>query len=400
MRIGMMADIYKPHVSGVTHYISLNKNYMEKMGHQVYVFTFSYEGYEDDEPNVIRSPSIPVLDTGFHVGFRYPVQVSRLLRTMDVVHVHHPFLSGSLALRYCRLRRIPIVFTNHTRYDLYAQAYLPMISDVISAAAMQAYMPAFCRACDLVISPSPGMRDVLQRYGVDAPIDVVPNGVDLKPFQGLIEPIEREKLGFRPDDVVLAFVGRLGPEKNVPFLLRSFAGTAQAYQHVGLLLIGEGPERDNLEDRARRSGIDTRVHFTGLVPYDLLPRYLAVADAFVTASVTEVHPFTVIEAMASGLPVLGIDSPGIGDTIQDGETGYLVPQEDLAAFTAKMVRLVVDHDSRRKMGEQARNAAGAYAIECTTQMMLERYQRVVDQAQEHKRSLRTRLSRWIDGIGK
>ena len=400
MRIGMMADIYKPHVSGVTHYISLNKSYLEKLGHQVYVFTFSYEGYEDDEPNVIRSPSIPVLDTGFYVGFRYPNQISKLLRTMDVVHVHHPFLSGSLALRYCRLRRIPIVFTTHTRYDLYAQAYVPVVSDVISAAAMQAYMPTFCRACDLVISPSPGMRDILIRYGVDAPIDVVPNGVDLKPFQDSVEPIEREKLGFRPDDVVLAFVGRLGPEKNIPFLLRSFAGTAQAYPHVGLLLIGEGPEKDNLEDRARRSEIESRVHFTGLVPYDLLPRYLAVADAFVTASVTEVHPFTVIEAMASGLPVLGIDSPGIGDMIRDGETGYLVSQEDLAAFTAKMVRLVVDHDSRRKMGEQARNTASAYAIERTTQMMLERYQRVVDLAQERKRGLRGRFYHWIDGLGR
>jgi glycosyltransferase involved in cell wall biosynthesis len=298
------------------------------------------------------------------------------------------------------LRRIPIVFTTHTRYDLYAQAYVPVVSDVISAAAMQAYMPTFCRACDLVISPSPGMRDILIRYGVDAPIDVVPNGVDLKPFQDSVEPIEREKLGFRPDDVVLAFVGRLGPEKNIPFLLRSFAGTAQAYPHVGLLLIGEGPEKDNLEDRARRSEIESRVHFTGLVPYDLLPRYLAVADAFVTASVTEVHPFTVIEAMASGLPVLGIDSPGIGDMIRDGETGYLVSQEDLAAFTAKMVRLVVDHDSRRKMGEQARIAASAYAIERTTQMMLERYQRVVDQVQDRKRGLRGRFSHWIDGRGR
>jgi len=63
-------------------------------------------------------------------------------------------------------------------------------------------------------------------------------------------------------------------------------------------------------------------------------------DAFVTASVTEVHPLTVIEAMASGLPVLGIQSPGVGDTIQEGVTGFLAPQEDLAMFTAKMVKLL------------------------------------------------------------
>jgi len=394
----MMADIYKPHISGVTNYISLNKRYLEELGHQVFVFTFSYEGYEDDEPNVIRCPSLPILDTVYQVGFRYTRKAYKLLRTMDVVHVQHPFLSGSLALRYCRPHRIPIIFTNHTRYDLYAQAYIPVASDVISAAAMQAYMPVFCRACDLVISPSEGMREVLRRYGVDAPIEVVPNGVDLKPFREPQQPVERDKLGFQPEDVLLVFVGRLGPEKNVEFLLRSFAGTAQAYDQVGLILIGDGPERDNLEDRVRRSGIEDRVHFTGLVPYELIPRYMAVADAFVTASVTEVHPLTVIEAMASGLPVLGIISPGVGDIVRDGVTGFLVPGDDLAAFTAKMVRLVVDHENRKNMSLQAREAANSYAIELTAQMLLERYQKVIEQAEKRKLGLFTRLARWTEGL--
>jgi len=397
MRIGMMADIYKPHVSGVTNYISLNKKYLEELGHQVYVFTFSTEGYQDDEPNIVRSPSLPILDTGYQVGFRYTREVYKLLRTMDVVHVQHPFLSGSLALRYCRPHRIPIIFTNHTRYDLYAQAYLPFASDVIGAAAMQAYMPAFCRACDLVISPSEGMREVLRRYGVDVPIEVVPNGVDIRPFLETTEPIERHTLGFQPEDVILAFVGRLGPEKNVAFLLRSFAGTAQAYDHVRLMLIGDGPEKDNLEDRVRRSGIESRVHFTGFVPYELMPRYMAVADAFVTASVTEVHPLTVIEAMAAGLPVLGVDSPGVGDIVQDGLTGFLVPEDDLAAFTAKMVRLVVDHENRRQMSAQSREAANSFAIELTTQMLFERYLSVIEQAKKRKRGLFNRMTFWMGG---
>jgi glycosyltransferase involved in cell wall biosynthesis len=398
MRIGMMADLYKPWVSGVTNYISLNKRILEQQGHQVYVFTFGDEDYQDDEPNVIRSPGLPLSDTGYYFSFRYNSPARRMLRTMDLVHVHHPFLSGSLALRYCRPRGIPIIFTNHTRYDLYAQAYLPGMPEFISMAALQTYLPTFCRSVDLVISPSPGMRDVLLRLGVDAAVDVVPNGVDLKPFQAPASPVDRAKFGFEADDVVLVYLGRLGPEKNLSFLLRSFVGTAHAFDHVRLLLIGGGPDKENLESTVNSIGMQNKVIFAGMLPYDEVPNYMAMADAFVTASVTEVHPLTVIEAMARGLPTLGIQSPGVGDTVVDGLTGFLAPSEDLAVFTAKMVRLVTHHEERKQMGENARKAAETYAIENTTLLMLERYRNVVQRGAGRKRGLRARLTRWWDGF--
>jgi 1,2-diacylglycerol 3-alpha-glucosyltransferase len=396
MRIGMMADLYKPHVSGITNYISLNKQHLEKLGHTVYIFTFGDENHQDDETNVIRSPGVPLSDTGFYLSLSYNRQARRLVTSMDVVHVHHPFLSGSLALRYCRPRGIPIVFTNHTRYDLYAQAYLPVLPGVIGDTALQAYLPIFCRSCDLVIAPSPGMRQVLERFGVTSPIDVVPNGVDFTPLRQEIEPIERSKLGFSADDVVLIYVGRLGPEKNLSFLLRSFIGTANAYENTRLILVGDGPERGNLEDLVAAKGASDRVCFTGMVPYEEVYRYLVMADAFVTASVTEVHPLSVIEAMGCGLPVLGIQSPGVGDIVEDGVTGYIVPEEDLAAYTAKMVRLVVDHSTRREMSSNTRQAAQAYDIESTTAMMLERYKRVVSTSAGRKQNVRARFTRWMD----
>lgn len=125
MRIGMMADIYKPHVSGITNDISLNKRVLEQAGHEVFIFTFGDLDYPDEETNVIRSPGLPLVDTGYYLNYRYSRKAKALLQTMDLVHVNHPFLSGRLALRYCRPLHIPIVFTNHTRYDLYAQAYMP-----------------------------------------------------------------------------------------------------------------------------------------------------------------------------------------------------------------------------------------------------------------------------------
>jgi 1,2-diacylglycerol 3-alpha-glucosyltransferase len=395
MRIGMLADIYKPHVSGITNYLALSKTYLEKAGHEVFIFTFGDENYPDTETNIIRSQGLPLTDTGYYLSLSYKAQARKLLYSMDVVHVHHPFVSGTLALRYCRPRGIPIVFTNHTRYDLYAQVYMPILPDIVGETIIQAYLPPFCRACDLVIAPSEGLRQVLLRLGVDAPMEVVPNGVNLKPYAQISQRVDRSPLGFKPEQVVLAYAGRLGPEKNLPFLLRSFAGTAAAYETVRLLLIGDGPERDNLQDLVHNLNIDDKVHFTGMVPYEELPGFLASADAFVTASVTEVHPMSVIEAMAAGLPVLGIISPGVSDTIEDRVTGFLA-SDDLASFTAKMVLLVTDGELRSKMGEQARLASKNYDINRTTQLMIERYTRLVNESRGRKNNLRTRITRLLD----
>jgi 1,2-diacylglycerol 3-alpha-glucosyltransferase len=395
MRIGMLVDTYKPHISGITNYISTNKKELENCGHEVFVFTFGEANYPDDEKNIIRSLGLPLVDTGYYLSFRYRKHARQTLSTMDVAHVHHPFLSGSLALRYCRPYGIPIVFTNHTRYDLYAHAYLPLLPDAVSETMLNAYMPNFCRSCDLVIAPSAGMRDIMEKMGVESHVEVVPNGVNIEPFLSATEPIDRAEFGFKNDDVILTYVGRLGPEKNLPFLLRSFAGTAQAYENVSLLIVGDGSERDNLQDRVRNMGLTEKVHFTGLVEYQNLPRYLASVDAFVTASVTEVHPLSVIEAMAAGLPVLGIHSPGISDTIKHNETGYLTT-DDLAAFTARMVRLVTEHENRKAMGVKARQGSVNYAIERTNKIMLGHYEQLARQSTRRKGGWRQRLSRFLD----
>jgi 1,2-diacylglycerol 3-alpha-glucosyltransferase len=394
VRIGMLADLYKPHISGVTNYISLSKQYLERRGHEVFVFTFGSDVYVDDEANVIRSPGVPVSDTGMHFNLNYSKHAVHLLRTTDVVHVHHPFISGTQAVRYCRPYNIPIIFTSHTRYDLYAQAYLPAVADLIGETAIQAFLPAFCRLCDRVIAPSQGMQEVLTKLGVDSPIHVVPNGVDLKPFKQSDQTVDRSEFGFSKDDIVLIYVGRMGVEKNLAFLLRAFLGVAQAFSNVKLLMVGTGPEKENLQYQAKLADpTGARVHFTGFVPYEQLPGYLAASDAFVTASVTEVHPLSVIEAMAAGLSVLGISSPGIGDTIQDGVTGLIAQDNDIATFTAKMVRLVTCHEERQKMGQRALAEVDQYDIENTTDLMIHNYQEVVDQAVERKASLRKRFFR-------
>lgn len=394
MRIGMMADTYKPHVSGITNYIDLNKRYLERAGHDVFVFTFGDLDYRDDEPRVIRSPGLPLQKTGFYLSFRYSRAAKRLLQSMDIIHVHHPFLSGRLALRYARPLQIPVVFTNHTRYDLYAQAYMPLMPEEISDGLLRAYMPNFCEAVDLVISPSAGMEKVLRRLDVKAPIEVVPNGVELGRYYEA-RPLLRADFGFSADDILFIYVGRLGPEKNLDFLLRAFNGVAQAFDHVRLLILGDGPARADTEALAASLGLSACVRFEGMVPYDKLPAYLAMCDAFVTASVTEVHPLSVIEAMGAGLPVLGIESPGVGDTVKDGLTGFLT-DEDAIAFAVKMTRLVTEHDLRKKMGAAARASSSDYAVERVLKLMIGHYERLIRDAEPRHRGLRFRMRTFIE----
>jgi glycosyltransferase involved in cell wall biosynthesis len=374
MRIGMLVDAYKPHISGVTNYIAINKRFLESRGHEVFVFTFGGLRYPDDEQNIIRSPGIQLTGSGYSAGFGYTRAAQRLLNTLDVVHVHHPFLSGWLAQVYCKPRRIPIVFTHHTRYDLYARVYLKFIPYPLAFRLMRWRLARFYRVCDLVIAPSAGAQQMMQAFGAGA-VEVVPNGVDLTPFSHA-QPMPRAELGFDSEDVVLAFTGRIGQEKNLAFLLSAFADAVEAAPQARLLLIGEGPQRSQLTRWVAQHDLGGRVHFTGLVPYVQVPRYLAAADAFVTASVTEVHPLAIIEAMATGLPVLGIDSPGLSDTVQDGVTGFLTCL-DHAAYVSRLVALGTQHEQRRQLGAHSRQAAGLYAIERTGQIMLEHYQRVV-----------------------
>jgi 1,2-diacylglycerol 3-alpha-glucosyltransferase len=396
MRIAMMTDVYTPHVSGITNYISLNKKYLEKSGHEVFVFTFGDLDYADEEERVVRSPGLPLTDTGYYLSFRYSRRAKALLQTMDLVHVHHPFLSGRLALNYCRPLRIPIVFTNHTRYDLYAQVYLPLLPEGLSETFLQTYMPTFCQAVDLVISPSTGMMEVLKKLGVNSQIEIIPNGVELEIFRAGCQDCRRD-FGFTEDDLLLVYSGRLGPEKNLDFLIRAFAGTAEAIKNAHLLIMGGGPEEEPLKKLAAMTGASKRIHFTGMLPYKELPRYLSMGDIFVTASVTEVHPLSVIEAMATGLPALGIHSVGVGDIVVDGITGLLSSQ-DTAAYAALLTRLCMDSDLRHRLGAAAQKSSEKYAIERTTHVMLQRYERLMTEFAPHRRGLGFRLRHLVEKL--
>ncbi len=396
MRIGMMADLYKPHISGVTNSIELSKHWLEQQGHEVYLFTFGDAEVVDYEKNVIRTSGVAVVDSGFYFNVRYDKHARHLLYSMDICHIHHPFISGSLAMRYCVPRNIPIVFTNHTRYDLMTQAYIPILPESIGDAALKAYLSPFYRACDLVIVPTLRIKHVLEEhFGLSAPVDIIPNGVDLTAYRKKLEPIDRGLFGISRDEIIVIYVGRLSPEKNISFLLRAFYGVAMTYENVHLLLVGEGPDRDSLETQVQHMEIGDKVHFAGLVEYHDIPTYLAASDIFVTPSSAETFGLSTVEGMAAGLPALGLDAPGSGDIIEDGISG-LVSSDDLAVFTAKLILLSTNHELRCTMGINAAKASEKYDINSTVGKTLQHYQRLVQATQKRKRGPRYRFARFLD----
>jgi 1,2-diacylglycerol 3-alpha-glucosyltransferase len=295
MRIGFTTDAYLPYISGVTHYISLNCRYLEQHGHEAYVFSFAHPGTPPNDPHHITSPGLKVRGTsGYHIGPRFTREARRILSTMDVVNVDNPFLSGRLAMGVCRPLGIPMVFTNHTRIDIYAGYYVKPAPPVLRDAAVRWQMQSFCRKVDLVLSPSNGMADVLRDMGIDTEIDVVPNGVDIGRFLSvprgfgaaeLLRAERRSELGLAPDDIVFVYSGRLGPEKNLGLLVEAFALVHRDVPKAKLVFIGGGPEQKRIEAVVAREGLTGCVQFTGMVPYERIPDYLAPCDVWVSPSV-------------------------------------------------------------------------------------------------------------------
>jgi len=364
MRIGILADLYLPHISGITVFISMYQKTLEIFGHEAHVFTFGPAGLPEEDVRVHRTPGIPIGKTGFYFNPWHTSRNRELIRSMDLLHTMHPFVSGTLALRYQRDSSTPVVFTSQTRYDLYVRHYLPAPVRPVAHQLLRAYMPGFCRRCAVVIAPSASGEAMLRGLGVKGTVDIIPNAVDLD----LFHPVEK----FNQDRIRAVYVGRLAAEKNLPFLLRAFSIAASLHPKLELVLIGDGPGRSALETLTRSLRIAPQVTFLGERPHRELPALLAGCDLFLTASATEVHPLSLIEAMAAGLPVVAVGGEGISETVQDG-VGGLLSTNSPADFAEKVRRIASDPALGRALAAGAVQTAQAFDIRRVTRQHLDKF---------------------------
>lgn len=381
LRIGLITGCYKPLINGVTRMVELYQQTLTTAGHEATIFTFGNN--QKSQPHVQRAPALPLGQTGYYATPRLPRAMQKQLAQMDILHAHHLFMSVELARRYAR-PGTPIIYTNHTRYDLYTAAYLrqylpwlkPSTADKIARRTLRTLWPHQAAHADVVIAPTTAVRDTMRTFGVTTPIVVIPNGIDIAPFAHAV-PLPRPAYHLPQDVPLFIYVGRLAREKNLPHLLTAVQRVRDDYNTaVHLWLVGDGPQRADLQHLTAERQLENCVTFAGAVPPHQIPRYLATADLFVTPSVSEVHPLTAIEALAAGLPIVAYDSPGLSDIITHGRVG-LLSSPNPAQLADHIHQLATQPDLRHTFSTAARARSQQYDIRHTVAQTVTLYEKML-----------------------
>jgi 1,2-diacylglycerol 3-alpha-glucosyltransferase len=375
LKIGFFTEIYRPVVNGVVAAVEGLADGLRSRGHQVYCFAPRMPGYDDAvaEPapvaeTVFRMPSLP-LPTRTPYRLTLPLvsrrNVNNVIRRLSVVHVHSPFITGWMGLRYARRYGMPLIYTYHTQLEAYAH-YVPFEPNATRFAASQ-LTRTFANLSDVVIVPTAAMVEHLRSLGVTARIAVVPNGIDLRHFgSGRRDERSRERMGAGPGDRLLLCVSRLAKEKNLELLFEALA--LEPAFPLKLAIAGEGPARQELEEHVRRRKLTARVRFLGVVGRDELPSLYASADAFVMPSTTETQGLVQAEALAAGALVIAAEAPPNRDVL--GGAGWIVPPV-AAAFAKAFARLPERPDPAGAGRAQA--ASERFSLERQLDRVLELY---------------------------
>jgi glycosyltransferase involved in cell wall biosynthesis len=201
-------------------------------------------------------------------------------------------------------------------------------------------------------------RALIDNEGIPARhVKVIYNGIPLDPFmRGAPDRGElRQEMQVGPHDFVVMQVARLDPLKDHPAALQVLERMLQRRHDARLVFVGEGPEFHSLLEMVRRRSLEPYVRFLGL--RNDVPRLLAAADACILTSVSEGIPLTLIEGMAAGLPVVATDVGGVPEVVADGQTGFLTPRGDHAAFCDRLLQLADSPALRMEMGRLGRERA-------------------------------------------
>lgn len=372
MKIGVFSDSYRPYVSGVVRSIETFSRELRFLGHEIFLFAPHYPQTKgEEEVNIFRFPSFHTpFNPEFYIALPLPRRVAGYASGLglDVIHVHSPFMLGQAGARLARSLDLPLVFTYHTLYDQYMH-YVPFAGRMAKK-GMISFARNFCNRCDLVITPTGVIKEMILGYGVNRPVVAIPTGIYPERFQVGDPDFLKKNFGVPPDKRVLLFVGRIGKEKNLAFLLRAFAIVSGQKGDAVLALVGSGPEEAALRRFADALGVGERVLFTGQLSPEIVAGAYASAHIFVFPSVTETQGLVLVEAMAAGLPVVAQAAFGSLAMVQDGVTGYLCRGgED--EFAGKLLALLADPGLHKRMGE----AAAKRALELSADKMASRLEK-------------------------
>jgi glycosyltransferase involved in cell wall biosynthesis len=347
MNIGMFSDTYAPQVNGVATSIRLYKKKLTERGHRVFVVAPSAP---ENEKDVLVVKSIP-----FPSERQHRISIASTRKILDfvrkeeiqVVHSHSPFFMGFKALKVQEELKLPHVHTYHTLLPEYRH-YIPK-PFTPSKKMVEHFSAWFCNLVNVVIAPTEDIKAELESYGVKRPIRVLPTGIEVERFESAEAGDLRKKLGLEGKKVLL-YVGRIAKEKNVDFLLRIFEKLNSP--DLFFVMVGDGPERKEVEEIAKEKKLNLIV--TGYVDHEEIPEYYKLGDVFVFASKTETQGLVLLEALASGLPVVALKWKGVKDVLKGCEGAILLDEENEEVFAKTLREILTNTRLKNELSRKGR----------------------------------------------
>ena len=376
MRILMMTNTYFPIVGGLEQSVYSFSEEFKTLGHEVLIVTPTFAGAPVEEHGVIRLPAFQKFGwTIFSVNFPVSGLLTRLMKEFspDIVHAHCPFFMGDFALRLSRQHAIPLVFTYHCMFEEYVQDW-PVQNEGVKRFIVK-LAAGYANFVDRLIVPCESVQEILLKRGVKTPMEVVPTGVDLKRFSKGDGKGFRERHQIPIDALVIGHAGRLAAEKNLDFLINCMVEALKKEPRAHALIVGRGSSEKMIKDTFEKAGLEKRLHLVGVLHYQhLVDAYFAM-DVFAFASLSETQGIVLIEAMASGAPVVALDAPGARDVVKDHHNGRLLAQMDTPSFVDALLWVLrCSSEESQTMKQAARVTAQKYSIELSAKRMLEVYE--------------------------
>lgn len=372
MRVGLVSPYDFASPGGVNDHVRHLARRLRQLGHEARIFAPSSRADIDfDSARFYRigSPiSIPVNDSvaritlSFHLANRVAAIMAE--ERFDVVHFHEP-LMPALPMTMLRMSTAANVGTFHA----FARSN---VGYYYGRPLLQPYLEHLHRG----IAVSEPARAFVNRYFPDYPLRVIPNGIDTQAYRPGLAPIRHLK----DENINILFVGRLEKRKGVGDLLRAFQFMQSRVPKVRLIIVGDGPLRGRVESYVSRHRLPNVV-LAGYVPESVKPRYYDSADIFCApATGAESFGIVLLEAMASGLPIVATEIPGYMSVLEPGRDSITVQPNSWRELGASLVVLARDAELRGRMGAFAHEKARRYSWDAVTAEVVEVYQEAIEAA--------------------
>ena len=380
MNIGIFSECYKPTKNGVVTSIDTFRDEFTKKGHRVFVFAPLTPGYKDrNDAFVFRFQSIRIPGQGYYpIGVPFSPHIKKIVGQLDldIIHVQSLFPISRYGRAMAKKYKLPVIMTYHTLIEEYAH-YVPFFQDITKKMII-GLSKRFANTMDHVVTPSEPMKDVLENYGITAPISVIPTGIRIDEIPDVPSSAVRKKYLIAPNKKILFYGGRIAKEKNLDLLFKSFIALRKKMPDVHLIVAGDGPAKQYYLDLADKLNLRDHITFLGFMERKNIYWLFAGADLFAFPSMTDTQGIVILEAFAGRTPVVAVNKLGPSKIINDGKNGYLT-KNDVTDFSEKIYKILKNPKLRESMAENARKRAEQFTAEKMAERMLDLYKLVISQ---------------------